>query len=588
MHKLILIQSLGLNSLSNTAQKVLLSVLLLSHISIFSQLQDSKNSPYRDSIVKYWYTDSTRAKFFIEEYISISRQHNEAKQLFKAYHAMAAFYYERMDTLKIIECTDTLMAIAKRNNLKIETLKAYHLKNNTLIMTEGFGNQAIFDNIYKALKISRQLKSTVWECKFYDDLAEYYEISGDFEQAVNYHKKNLLLLQRISNSEDYAKYKIWGGSIEKTYLELSDIYIDLKDVDAAITYMHLATNVLDSTEGNYHDDYRLRNKINELEINLLDNKTKLAKENLKEALKLIPGHYKQAFSDYTKNYYYGLISYQEGNFHKAIDYLSAIDSLRINAEERMGLFRNDYYKTLYKSYLKVNDLEKADYYFEKHLASIQGQMDINNKVNSNFKELEVSQYNEEVEALKKEGSKQHFVLLSLSVTTLLLTVLAVILFKRKQKKEKEKLDLLLEQISSKMTQKNSMSYSLRINDIEMDRIISEINKLEDDKYYLKNDCTLSNLAKKLKTNTTYLSKIFNTHYQKRFNTYINDLRIDFIIEKLNSDNQFRNYTIKSLANEVGFKSKESFNSAFKKRTGVLPSQLIKELSKQKDRYLGAR
>jgi hypothetical protein len=28
---------------------------------------------------------------------------------------MAAFYYKRMDTLKIIECIDTLMAIAKKS-----------------------------------------------------------------------------------------------------------------------------------------------------------------------------------------------------------------------------------------------------------------------------------------------------------------------------------------------------------------------------------------------------------------------------------------------------------------------------------------
>jgi AraC-like DNA-binding protein len=403
------------------------------------------------------------------------------------------------------------------------------------------------------------------------------KISGDFEQAVNYHKKNLLLLQRISNSEDYAKYKIWGGSIEKTYLELSDIYIDLKDVDAAITYMHLAKNVLDSTEGNYHDDYRLRNKINELEINLLDDKAKLAKENLREALKLIPEHYKQAFSNYTKNYYYGLISYHEGDFDKAIRSFEAIDTITIRSYERAGFFHDDFYKILYKSYLKNNDLKKADYFFEKHLASLRGKMIINNSVNSNFKDLEISRYNEEVEALKNKSSKQHTILIWIFFISLFITILVVVPFRKRQKKIGKNWHYFWKGWNVRKRKKNT-PVPIKINDKEVQRIIKKINELEDMGYYLKHDCTLANLAKKLKTNTTYLSKIFNSYYQKKFNTYINDLRINYVIEKIKNDTQFRKYTIKSLANEVGFKSKESFNAAFKKRTGVLPSALIKKLS----------
>ncbi|MBL7937270.1 MAG: helix-turn-helix transcriptional regulator, partial [Bacteroidia bacterium] len=41
------------------------------------------------------------------------------------------------------------------------------------------------------------------------------------------------------------------------------------------------------------------------------------------------------------------------------------------------------------------------------------------------------------------------------------------------------------------------------------------------------------------------------------------------------DEKYKNYTIEAHGNEVGFKSKSSFNLAFKKHVGVTPSEFIK-------------
>jgi AraC-like DNA-binding protein len=317
-----------------------------------------------------------------------------------------------------------------------------------------------------------------------------------------------------------------------------------------------------------------------LEINLLEDDITLARKHLNDAFEIVPDNYKQTFKDYYKYYYSGLISYHEGNFEEAIEYFEAIDTVRIKSNERAGFFHDNLYKTLYKSYLKTNNLKKADYYFEKHLSSLKGQMDINNSVNSNFKKVEIDQYNAEVTALKKQRSKQRYILIATAFVSALIICLIIKRFRKQQTKNKEKLKLLLDQISNNETPIKPKAAPLNINDDEMKRIIEKINELEDKNYYLRMDLTASSLAKKLKTNTTYLSKIINIHYQKKFTTYINDLRIDFVIDRLKEDNLFRRYSIQSLANEVGFKSKESFNAAFKKRTGVLPSVLIKELERQ--------
>src|SRR6056297_256075 len=549
-----------------------------------SQQAKSEQLSYPDSIRKYFHIDSAKTKNLIKDYVLKSKQDNNPKDLFDSYHALSSFYHKHGDTLRYIEYTDSLFYVAKNNNLKIELLKAYHLKNNYLKLKYGLDDPRIFDNIYSAIETAKEIDSKVWLCKFNQDIAGYYQLTGEYHQALRFYKNNLSILEQITKSQDYSKFKIWGSSIETTYLEISKIHIDLKEIDSATFYNNIAKSVLDTTEGNYHDVYRFRHKLQQLEIDLLEDDIQLARKHFDEAYTIVPDFYQKTNIDFTKDYYSGLISYQEGNFQEAIAFFEALDTVRIKSNECLGFFHNDLFKLLYKSYLKTNNLKKADYYFDKHLSSLKGQMDVNNSVNSNFKKIEIDQYNAEVNILKKQRSKQRYILLAISLASALIICLLIARFRKQQTKSKEKLKVLLDQISKNETQIKPKAAPLNINDDEMKRIIEKINELEDKNYYLRLDLTASSLAKKLKTNTTYLSKIINIHYQKNFTTYINDLRIDYVIDRLKKDNLFRRYSIHSLANEVGFKSKESFNAAFKKRTGVLPSALIKELAKEPKQY----
>ena len=87
------------------------------------------------------------------------------------------------------------------------------------------------------------------------------------------------------------------------------------------------------------------------------------------------------------------------------------------------------------------------------------------------------------------------------------------------------------------------------------------------------------MAKKINTNSTYLSKTLQSHKQKKFVQYITDLRLEYALKRLKNDTKFRTYDIKSIASELGFNTAESFSKAFKKRTGIYPSFYIKNLNK---------
>ncbi|MGJ8661243.1 MAG: helix-turn-helix domain-containing protein, partial [Bacteroidota bacterium] len=110
------------------------------------------------------------------------------------------------------------------------------------------------------------------------------------------------------------------------------------------------------------------------------------------------------------------------------------------------------------------------------------------------------------------------------------------------------------------------------------QILDGLKELESVNYFLNPDCNSYNVAKKIKTNTSYLSKVVNQEFEKNFNTYINDLRINYAIVQLKEDKRFRSFSIQSIAEELGYKSADSFTKYFKIHTGLNPSFYIKQLN----------
>ena len=111
-------------------------------------------------------------------------------------------------------------------------------------------------------------------------------------------------------------------------------------------------------------------------------------------------------------------------------------------------------------------------------------------------------------------------------------------------------------------------------------ILKELQFFENEELFLKKGITLTSLAKSLKTNTRYLSEIINIYKGKNFATYLNDLRIDYAINRLAIDRKFRSYKIPFIAEDLGYNNEQAFTLAFKKRTGTTLSIYLKEIEKQ--------
>ena len=98
-----------------------------------------------------------------------------------------------------------------------------------------------------------------------------------------------------------------------------------------------------------------------------------------------------------------------------------------------------------------------------------------------------------------------------------------------------------------------------------------LNYFENEHPYLAKDLTLNYVAENLNISRNYLSQILNDDLGKGFNEFVNDYRVALAkIYLISSEKE--NLTIEAIGNEVGFKSKSSFNAAFKKNCGITPSK----------------
>ncbi|CAL2084875.1 helix-turn-helix domain-containing protein [Tenacibaculum sp. 190524A05c] len=88
--------------------------------------------------------------------------------------------------------------------------------------------------------------------------------------------------------------------------------------------------------------------------------------------------------------------------------------------------------------------------------------------------------------------------------------------------------------------------------------------------YLESDISLAKLSKLIGVTAQKTSEVINEYSIGNFNDFINYNRVQKAKEILSSE-QGQNYTIASVAFDVGFNSLSSFNASFKKFEGITPS-----------------
>lgn len=95
--------------------------------------------------------------------------------------------------------------------------------------------------------------------------------------------------------------------------------------------------------------------------------------------------------------------------------------------------------------------------------------------------------------------------------------------------------------------------------------------------YLDQELSLFKLAEELTLSPNHLSQVINSLQGQNFYDFVNQYRVEEV-KQLMAGPKIAQMTLLGLAMEAGFKSKASFNRAFKKFTNMTPSEYKQELS----------
>ena len=100
-------------------------------------------------------------------------------------------------------------------------------------------------------------------------------------------------------------------------------------------------------------------------------------------------------------------------------------------------------------------------------------------------------------------------------------------------------------------------------------------------WYKDETISLNEIAKKMNITDKKLSELFNKELNTNFHDYINTYKINAFKEKVEQE-ETRHLKLISIAYDAGFHSKATFNRAFKKHTGLTPSQYREQIEHVKN------
>ncbi len=536
-------------------------------------IPDSLKDNTFDELVDKYYSvkpNITLQDLYAKTFLSKAKMAYDTVKIARGYHFLAYLHNDSNITLAY---TDSIIDISQRLNHDKYPSVGYILKGSYYYQIRDFKKALDYNLI--GLKYIEKTDNLNRKIGLHYNIGLIRMKIGFFEDALSSMKIGL----NYANINDYKNTK---PDTYYTYLfAVSTVYSKLKKLDSATYY-----NKQGIRESLSRGDSTVYYKfvVNQGIVEYKKNKLASSKDSIIKSI------YKLKDLDRVfAHFYLGKIYQKNDNIELCIENLKKVDTIFLKYSHLDPELRETYDMLI--SYYKSKKDEHSELIYVKRLLSLDSILDENYKYLSNkiYKEYDtprlIQKKNTIISSLKKkEDTSTKYIIILLLILCVVLVVLAFNLKKRLLYKKR------FEALIGK-NQKNEEIHHASIKKIEtisiaddvINKILEDLKDFERNKVFLRRDITSSMLAKKLNTNTTYLSKTINASKQKSFVQYLNDLRIEYSIKKIEHDLKFRKYTIKAISREVGFNSSEAFSNAFKKKTGIYPSYFIKNLDKLENR-----
>lgn len=566
---------------------ILQFITLLSFSSVFAQelneLQIKKTRNIQELLI------SNPEKAYAEA-IEISNEKDELFRFFGKYY-VANYFYNKSDFTHSKKLIIALLEEIENSDIP-KSSKVYQdligiCVNKLFYIHKNLGE---YDS---ALLYLEKYKNRLPNNRFNEQYGLIKVAMGDYVNGIALLKKELMTSahlklgvgeKKVMNKKLFAdKHNIIGEAYQMYYIQSKKAAL----LDSANHHFNVAASML--IKDNFQPEYT---------------KALFYMHEAKSAA--LAGNYEKSLSLYRKRKMYPVIKdnirteqlFDLGMadcFHhlKQVDSALFYSKKHIKSYETTKVSKENLlmaYTIMTKCYNEKNDTKNAYLYAQKSLELIKSIEGIKNK-SVNFL------HNYDLNVIKEESnqiiaSKNYFKTVFFGI----LFVLAIVVFSflYYYKKQKEKQRRFLQIIQDLKAHKDSEIHKTEISvsafevqskqnldDELIEKLTLGLKKLEQKEAFLDPNFKLAFVAKKLNTNTAYLSQYFNQVMQKTFSEYTQELRIHYVLQKLVDETYFRKYTLQAIAEEVGYKDANTLVRVFKKQTGLSPNYYIDQLKNTK-------
>ena len=442
------------------------------------------------------------------------------------------------------------------------------------------------------LKLCESTESKKYAAGFYKDIGIIYNAYHDYERGMYYLKKGEEALPACPDS--LMRYKLCTSLFFNSLAlndkkQIEDSYRKLRSVKSKSTpltrYMEVYTSGLMDLQLEKFEDAAAKF---------------LAAAQMADRNEVGPLYECSAYEWLYKT------RWQQGKPDSAFKYMNICRNL---AEERGILHRftitlrdlAEFYE--HKGDMARSQQYKAEYFTEMDSIFNTREFDI---VKNGLSEYEMEKVETEIRDLQEKEEKRTatirrlgWILLMIIGVSAALVGLIVVIYRQKKNLDKSYRDLFgmynrLEENHERasvqyrecldmLERKDRKRYdSSSLTDEKGLKLMREIDRIkETTEEYCREDFTLDYLCSLVDSNTSYVSRIINSHYGKNFNSFINEYRIRVACQRL-SDRQYSRQTIGAIGQSVGFRSNTTFTAVFRRVTGMTPSVYQKMIRENRD------
>jgi len=593
------------NNLTLRFLLVFFTIFLLSD-NLKAQENSKRNVNYLEIEAKIdsFHNDQKKAWNLIQHYIKIAKNDGNNEALIYAYRYASNFSKYPQN----IDYANQAMNVAMKSNDE-KLLATAYFNRGALYTQEGFYQKSL-DDILIANKYATRIndeysiyKSIYQICQNKIYLGLHEDAAKELLVCIDFFKKHTT---DSKLGQDYQIYYIYSmlsyidnntkmGKIDdnKKLIKETIKYLEDNNLNQYIPYFI-------SSEGT--DEYYKKNYSESI-------------KKLTQALEM----YNDKYPHITEIYYLGLNNWKIGKRGIAVKFMEVIDK-QYNESNKL----DPQFRSAYEILIKYNDSIKNR---DKQLEYINKLMILDKSYEKNFKYLypKINKEYDTKKLISEKNKVENLLILRSNIFLLIFIIsLGIILFfsiryyriKKLYKQRFENIIINSEAEEKKHTnhyndpitssqnetitvvtpvsdqdvkdinietpdnQDDYYSKILGLNPLVVKSVLAQLEKFEEDEDYLDSQLTQKSLVEELGTNSTYLSRIINTYKGSNFNIYVNNLRLNYIINLLRTDAKYLQYDVKELANICGFSNAESFSDNFYRKFEIKPSYFIKMMKEK--------